>query len=221
MIAQLNTITTTENESIVTAEGIGRKEEQAATKKAKAPKPIKRYSYVIKPFMINLGLTGRALNLYALIYAFTNGEHGVFWGSQQHLSDLLNCSKRSLERDLKKLRDMGLIERREGNGKKIGIATTLIAPQAPTNEPNKDYNAIEIKERKYDVVKLGINKMVYVSREQLYHLRTLADEDTLSLYVMRLERIIEERNREKKPMPTGHFSILKKWLNEDFCTGEE
>ena len=63
--------------------------------------------------MQKLKIKGNALLVYAAIYSFSMGEMGVYFGTQAWLAGVLNINLRTLERALKLLREMKLIENTE------------------------------------------------------------------------------------------------------------
>ena len=73
---------------------------------------IKRDNFfTIQAFMvIDLGLSGNELFIYAIIYGFSQDGESFFKGSRQYLADWCNTSISSVKRALKSLQDRGLIE---------------------------------------------------------------------------------------------------------------
>ncbi len=77
----------------------------------------------VSQFMVNeLKLSGTPLLVYALIYSFTNaGEE--YWGSRDYLAQRAGCSVSAVDRALRKLEKMGLInERQKAYGRNIYVA---------------------------------------------------------------------------------------------------
>ena len=60
--------------------------------------------------MRRLKIRGSTLSLYALLYSFTNGRIGLYYGSRKRLADYLDVSERTVYRGLKALREASLIE---------------------------------------------------------------------------------------------------------------
>ena len=69
--------------------------------------------YIIHSFMRDMGLKKSELLIYAILYAFTTGEIGLFYGSQNHLAYLSGLSLRTVQRALSSLFKKGYIARTE------------------------------------------------------------------------------------------------------------
>ena len=67
--------------------------------------------YHIHRFMRELGLSGNELYVYALIYSYTSGEVGMYYGKRQYFADTLGISLRTLSRMLSSLFARGYIEK--------------------------------------------------------------------------------------------------------------
>lgn len=66
--------------------------------------------YLIGGWMINrLGLKGTALQVFAIVYGFSQDGEGLFSGSLQYLCDFTNASKPTIIKALKELVDAGLL----------------------------------------------------------------------------------------------------------------
>lgn len=66
--------------------------------------------FAVRNFMRQeLGLSGTALFVYALIYSFTAYGSGKFWGSRSYIAERVGVSLSSVDRALKKLLALGLI----------------------------------------------------------------------------------------------------------------
>lgn len=78
---------------------------------------VKNENFVaIQGWMVTeLGLKGNSLLIYAIIYGFSQAEGQVFTGSLQYLADWTNSTKQGVLKNLKKLIDAGLIEKKEKN----------------------------------------------------------------------------------------------------------
>lgn len=121
--------------------------------------------YVTQGFMVNdLGLKGNELNIYAIIYGFSQIEGQKFNGSLQYLADWTNSTKRGVQKNLQSLLEKGYIQKEEKyiNGVKfveyyvtkfVGIEQSSIGvwnkvpqgiEQSSTN--NIEYNIINNKE---------------------------------------------------------------------------
>lgn len=67
--------------------------------------------FVIHSFMRDIGLKKSELLIYAILYAFTCGDIGLFYGSQKHLAYLSGLSLRSVQRAISSLLAKGYITR--------------------------------------------------------------------------------------------------------------
>lgn len=66
--------------------------------------------YVIQAFMINdLDLSGSELNVYAVIYGFSQDGESWFTGSRKYIAGCLNVSLPTVDKAIKGLADKGLI----------------------------------------------------------------------------------------------------------------
>lgn len=61
----------------------------------------------------DLDLKGNELLVYALIHGFSQEEQGCFFGSLEYISRMCGCTRPTAIETLKKLRDRGLIHKRE------------------------------------------------------------------------------------------------------------
>lgn len=79
-------------------------------------------------FMVNrLGLKGIELNIYAIIYGFSQDNGSEFTGSLQYLCDFTGATKPTIIKALKTLLEKGLIIRREENINNIRFSRYKIA----------------------------------------------------------------------------------------------
>lgn len=69
--------------------------------------------YVVTGWMRELGLKGNELNVYAIIYGFSQVQDNEFTASIKYLEEWLGCSKPTIIDTLKKLIDKGLIIKEE------------------------------------------------------------------------------------------------------------
>ena len=88
--------------------------------------------YVTSGWMINrLGLSGRELQVYAIIYGFTQDAESEFNGSITYLTEWLGTSNRNtVTRTIKALVDKGLIDKRqvENNGVTTNYYKAILPP---------------------------------------------------------------------------------------------
>lgn len=77
---------------------------------------VKDKNYItIQGWMRNLGLSGNRLLAFAIIYGFSQDENSVFSGGASYIAEWLGITKRAVFDILKKLADMGLVEKIEKN----------------------------------------------------------------------------------------------------------
>ena len=70
--------------------------------------------FVVHGWMLNrLGLKGNELQVYAIIYGFSQTNGNEFTGSLQYLADWTNASTRTIMRSLQTLVENGLLAKRE------------------------------------------------------------------------------------------------------------
>lgn len=66
--------------------------------------------YVVHGFMLNrLGLKGTALNVYAIIYGFSQDGESEFKGSRTYLCDFTGATRPTIDKALEELTERGLI----------------------------------------------------------------------------------------------------------------
>ena len=94
--------------------------------------------YVTNGWMINdLGLTGRELQVYAIIYGFTQDEESEFNGSLNYIAEWLGTSNRvTVTRALNALINKGLITKRQVVKK--GVTTNFYKAVLPYPKIKKD-----------------------------------------------------------------------------------
>lgn len=95
--------------------------------------------FVINGWMVNeLGLTGRELQVYAIIYGFTQDGESEFSGSLNYIAEWLGTSSHNtVLRSINNLIDMGLITKRQETKNKV----TTNFYRAVITEEIKQYEA--------------------------------------------------------------------------------
>ena len=190
-------------------------------------------SYQVQPFMyIDLGLKLRELLIYAVIYAFTKSESGVFFGTQEYLARSTGTSISTVKRLLASLLKKNYIVA-ISLGRRRGYKTTEIAkprvvsdadkpcaeakekPTAPTRREKRAEFDIEdcIPQNppKYEYHTVGRNDIVRMTPEQYKKLLTLVDSEVLFAYMRKLEILIREQGyRTFSP-----YQTIKGWINKD------
>ena len=67
--------------------------------------------YAVYGFMEReLGLRSSTLRVYAILFSYTNGSAGMYYGTRKYLADALSINVRTLHRALSELFSRGLIE---------------------------------------------------------------------------------------------------------------
>ena len=95
--------------------------------------------YQVSGWMVNqLGLSGRELHVYAIIYGFTQDEETEFAGSLKYIMEWLGTSSfHTALRALNSLQEKGLITKRqvETNGVTNNFYKAVIPPLLQKNTP--------------------------------------------------------------------------------------
>ena len=191
-------------------------------------------NYHVHDFMLRLGLSQNELAVYAIIYSFTKGQIGVFYGSQEYLANLVGVSRRTIIRIYKKLYDKHLIEKintREENKKGI---RAIMPKQKETVDEEEECILPEIKkiprtsieieedmpyvEEKFAPIEIPNIETLNISRAQYMKLRELVPPDVLYAYARRFDRYMYKRLEGMLPSPRSHYKVLKRWIEEDYST---
>ena len=187
--------------------------------------------YQISGFMINrLGLKGVPLNVYAIIYGFSQDGESEFTGSLQYLCDFCGgVSKPTIINALKVLTEAGYIIRRDDHINSItlprykanlpilknfngGIKETL--PNNKTN--NSIYNEVvvcadEQNNGDYDNKLMFFRGKVLLSENQIADLLEKIDLEAFEYYIDKLNTFLNKKNTHVK----NHYATILKWYNED------
>jgi len=95
-------------------------------------------TYCIHSFMIGeLGLKGNELLIYAIIYSFTCGDKGLFYGTQEFLSAASGISVSSIKRKLLSLLNKGYIEK-SNDGIHSGYRSLKDGKKSSQGSPSAD-----------------------------------------------------------------------------------
>ena len=90
--------------------------------------------YQVSGWMLNrLGLKGTALQIYAIIYGFSQDGESSFTGSLQYLCDFTNTSRPTVIKALKELVDGGYLVKEEGKVNGVSFNTYKVSLQAVKN----------------------------------------------------------------------------------------
>ncbi len=73
---------------------------------SKAAEYVKVYRFMTE----GMGLTGTSLLVYARVFGFCKETGGSFWESRRGTAEFLGMSERQVNRDIRRLERMGLIE---------------------------------------------------------------------------------------------------------------
>lgn len=97
--------------------------------------------YQISGWMVNqLGLSGRELHIYAIIYGFTQDDASEFNGSISYMAEWLGTSNRNtVIRTINALIQKGLIEKRQetSNGVTVNFYKAILPPPKQETPPEK------------------------------------------------------------------------------------
>ena len=190
-------------------------------------------SYQVQPFMHKeLGLKLRELLIYAVIYAFTKSESGVFFGTQEYLARSTGSSVSTVKRSIASLLKKNYIVA-ISLGRRRGYKTTeTMKPSAVSDADKHDaeikqvYPALAHREQKdkfdisdcipqnppkYEYHAVGRNDIVRMTPEQYKKLLTLVNSEVLFAYMRKLEILIRDQGyRTFSP-----YQTIKSWINKD------
>lgn len=199
---------------------------------------MKNMSYQIKSFMWQrLSLGGSHLLVYAVIYSFSQGGDGSFFGSHSFLSEITGLSVSTVKRTLHSLLDMGLIEKLTPGGRVVyrsvitddadiiedtDIVDEIEGPcECDTPEPRKEDNTINKSARekqgervntvKHTFLSLGKDGIIQMTNEQYKKLLSLIDEEHLLAYIRKMEILI----LAQKYHINNPYKTLVKWIKND------
>ena len=192
-----------------------------------------RFNYHVHDFMTKLGLSPNELIVYAILYSFTKGEKGVFYGTQSYIADAAGISLRTVIRVYKKLYSLKLIEKCESKEyKRRGIRA--IKPNLNKNSEIEENVLPEITknpktsaeiedtlpyfEEKYKFIEIPNIETLSITAEQYKKLRELVTPDVFYGYARRFDRYMNRYLGILKPGPRSHYKLLKKWIEEDLST---
>lgn len=189
-------------------------------------------SYAIHSFMFKeLSLGGNELLVFAIIYSFSKGERGIFYGTHSYLARMSGVSVSTVRRALLALIKKGYIEKFEVGGDTVYRATVDEESIYQKKETDGPSNAAELildndgardadireslgKKAKKPIYKfhsVGRDGSVSMTAEQYKRLLTLVGSEMLTNYIRRLELLIQKKGyRTFNP-----YSTIKKWINED------
>ena len=105
---------------------------------------VKQESYTVQPhWMISdYHLKGTELDVYCLIWGFTQDEQGCYYGSIKYIADYYEIDTRTVERTLKALEAKGLLRKWQEsvNGVMVNRYTAL-RPEVKNTEQHPRQNA--------------------------------------------------------------------------------
>ena len=182
-------------------------------------------SYCIYSFMYNeLDLSGGELLVFALIYSFSRGEHGSYYGTQEYMARAVGMSESSVRRIISRLLSKKYITACTYSGRRGYKATprtspvyvsTAKGPSPPSTDKSgetaaTDGNFTTVKP-KYTYRTVGRRDMLRITNEQYQKLLTLTDSETIQAYACKLELLIMDNGyRTFSP-----YKTIKKWILED------
>ena len=181
-------------------------------------------SYRIQGFMCEkLGLSGCELLIFAIIYSFTKGERGSYYGTLDYLARAGGMSESTVRRSLLSLLEKNYIARCHC-GKRQAYKTTPEADMGESGiEPSESAEKStlppisDVKEfslpisPRYTRLKFGAHKSIGLTMEQYKSLLTLVNHETIHFYATKLENLILEKNyRTFNP-----YRTIKRWILDD------
>ena len=185
--------------------------------------------YQISGFMINrLGLKGVALNVYAIIYGFTQDGESEFAGSLQYLCDFCGgVSKPTVINALKQLTAAGFILRREEHInnicfpryrvnlpllKEFNGGSKEILPNNKLDNNSFDNEEDNAPDGDENENKLNVYKgNILLTEKQMGNLLEIMGLEVFDEYYNRLARYIKKKN----VVVRNHYETLLKWYNQD------
>lgn len=183
---------------------------------------VNRENYVVlQGFMITeLKLKGNELIAYALIHGYSQGEQGIFTGSQSYIASWLNCSRATTNKVLKSLVDKGLLRKTDTvkNGITFCNYETLHPVKKVYTPPVKKLDKPCQKSLHHNIVN-NIEEYKYsIEREILNQVASLFDSkyyDTKSKKQKWLDaiRLLIQQDKEK---PSDIVEVIKYARNDEF-----
>lgn len=164
-------------------------------------KEVTKIEYHINSFMYKLGIKNNALKVYAVLYSFTNGEIGVYYGSKKYLAAALEISERSLYNAIKELREKGLIEEYETEDARYkGIRCVRVKEREARSLAKKEKAAEEPAAKKPSPLPERVEYYEYNNEE--------IDEE--EYFVAEVERRLGKRGVEElSSMPEHEKNMLR------------
>ena len=125
--------------------------------------------YQVQGWMLNrLGLKGTALNVYAIIYAFSQDGESWFSGSLKYLSDFTNATTRTIISTLKDLTEKGYLVKRENLEEGVKFCSyRAVSPQSGGSE--KISPLVKKTVSKSEKISLGVVKKFHSKGEEISH----------------------------------------------------
>ena len=195
---------------------------------------ISNMSYSIHSFMTEaMGLGGGELLIYAIIYSFSKGEKGIFYGSQNYLAKASGLSTSTVKRAMSSLLEKGYIKKTsmaeeegysavmpvgalsdklEAEGPPNDAERTVYEPDSDDYEDSFEYQlGSRVKNPKYKFHPVSKEGLVFMTAEQYDRLLKLVGQTDLIGYISKLESMmIKQGYRTFSP-----YKTIKKWIFED------
>ena len=157
--------------------------------------------YPIYRFMEReLSLRGSELRLYALIFSFSAGRVGMYYGSRKYLADSLSISERTVYRALKSLFERGLIENvYDMESGRSGVRASYVKEEAESTEKLSfiercKNNALDgYVKREYGSLCAEDHRIVRAAAEDRF--RRQSKERELDEQVKRIMRLCREQKK--------------------------
>jgi hypothetical protein len=177
--------------------------------------------YQISGWMINkLKLKGNALNIYAIIYGFTQDGESIFTGSRQYLCDFTGATKPTIDRALDELVDKQLIIKTTEtinnvlfNKYRANLNFVDFTTGKETLLPDKEILQVGGKETLPNNINID-NKDNNIKNKKETELNTILNQIENEKLKETLIEFVKMRKSIKKPMTTHALELLIKKLNK-------
>lgn len=164
---------------------------------------------VVPDSMLSLGLRGSKLLVYAVIFSFTKNSIG-FTGTAAGLANRIHRDKRTIERDLRSLKNDGFIKQENG------VYSAVIPPPKATNLSHDKGVAISDKSVAHAATKTSPDTIYSKESLKTKHSKVFADKKTPETDIPErtIENILEYFKRKgfaSSPDSFYHYNEAKGW----------
>ena len=192
-------------------------------------------NYCIHNFMsTELMLRGGELHIFAIIYSFTKGSYGSYFGTQEYLASCCGISISTVKRSLLKLLNKGYITECRHKNRRAYKTTEKAEPQTRNTDksmlsedfpdecsdsPIEDFDITDESlytdlRPRFVFYPVGKEGIVYMTAAQYKSLLKLVEPEILRVYTTKLEQLILNKGyRTFNP-----YKTIRKWIYEDAST---